>query len=77
MKTLDFENAKMILRGFIDAECRISSNNKFNKYGWATFNSKEVKTVHVEIIHEEKGLIALFAISKNTYLKLKKCKILI
>lgn len=72
MKTIDFENASIILRGFITAGCRLSSNNKFNKYGMATFNLKEVKTVHIEIIHPEMGLISFFIVSKNTYIKLKK-----
>ena len=72
MKTIDLENAKMILNGFIATGCRVSSNNKFNKYGMSTFNLKEVKTVHIEIIHQEMGLISFFIVSKNTYIKLKK-----
>lgn len=76
MKTIDFENADMILRGFIATGCRISSNDKYNKYGIATSNLKETKTVHIKIIHPEMGLISFFIVSKNTYVKLKKHEIL-
>lgn len=72
MKPIDFETADMILRGFSRMGCRISTTNQFNKYGMKTSNIKEVKTVHVEIFHQEMGLISIFIISKNTYIKLLK-----
>ena len=76
MKTIDFENTKMILKAFTSMSCRTSIADRFDKNGLITLNLRETKTMLINITNDDMGLIAFFYITKNTYIKLLKNKIL-